>query len=270
MRKATAVVMIAASLLLYAVALSTPAAADPGGNNGDVKIHETGTAVADQRNEPHVCTFYIDGFNFDGGSSGTWHIEVWAPTGSGTVLSGTWGPADAEGNWHSATISSLGPGHYKLFFKQTNPATPGDDKHKVFWVECAALSGPTTGGTETGGTTTTTETGGTTTGNGIVIFTPNGTAEHARDHRGRRRDAGRGAAGRCPRSAGVTGRGRARASLDEHRERPGHPACGPRTRADGTRWSTAPPDRLAGLARTVQPQPCAGRALRGPSFTPGG
>jgi len=176
MRKATAVVMIAASLLLYAAALSTPAAADPGGNNGDVKIHETGTAVADQRNEPHVCTFYIDGFNFDGGSSGTWHIEVWAPTGSGTVLSGTCGLADAEGNWHSATISSLGPGHYKLFFKQTNPATPGDDKHKVFWVECAALSGPTTGGTETGGTTTTTETGGTTTGNGIVIFTPNGTA----------------------------------------------------------------------------------------------
>ena len=174
MRKATALVMIAASLLLYAVALSTPAAADPGGNNGDVKIHETGTAVADQRNEPHVCTFYIDGFNFDGASTGTWHIETWAPTGSGTVLSGSWGPADAQGNWHSATISSLDPGHYKLFFKQTG--TPGDDKHKVFWVECAPaapVTGGTTGGTETGGTTTTTTT---TTTTGIVIFTPNGTA----------------------------------------------------------------------------------------------
>src|SRR5438270_3235585 len=173
MRKATALVMIAASLLLYAVALSTPAAADPGGNNGDVKIHETGTAVADQRNEPHVCTFYIDGFNFDGASTGTWHIETWAPTGSGTVLSGTWGPADAQGNWHSATISTLAPGHYKLFFKQTSPATPGDDKHKVFWVGCAVAAPVprgTTGGTETGGTSTTT------TGNGIVIFAPNGTA----------------------------------------------------------------------------------------------
>ena len=31
-----------------------------------------------------------------------------------------------------------------------------------------------------------------------------------------------------------------------------------------------PPDRLAGLAKTVQPQLCAGRALRGPSFTPSG
>jgi len=171
MRKATALVMIAASLLLYAVALSNQAAADPGGNNGDVKIHETGTAVADQRNEPHVCTFYIDGFNFDGGSSGTWRIEAWAPTSTLAGTSGTWGPADVHGNWHSGTITGLQPGHYKLFFKQTSPATPGDDKHKVFWVECAPAA-PITGGTETGGTTNTT----TTTGNGIVIFTPNGTA----------------------------------------------------------------------------------------------
>src|SRR2546423_11359789 len=105
MRKATALVMIAASLLLYAVALSNQAAADPGGNNGDVKIHDTTTAVEDHRNEPHVCSFYIDGFNFDARSNGMWRIERHAPTGSGVPTSGTWGPADGTGHLHSATTT---------------------------------------------------------------------------------------------------------------------------------------------------------------------
>jgi MYXO-CTERM domain-containing protein len=151
MRKATTLLTVLASLLFYAFALSTPASADPGGNNGDVKIHDTGTAVQDNRNEPHVCNFYIDGFNFDGGSSGSWRIEGWAPTGSGVKSSNSWGPADAAGNWHSNPIS-LPDGHYKLFVKQTSPMTPGGEKQKVFWVECnssTTTSGvtPTTTGT---------------------------------------------------------------------------------------------------------------------------
>jgi LPXTG-motif cell wall-anchored protein len=135
MRRATTLLTILASLLFYAFALATPASADPGGNNGDVKIHDTGTAVQDNRNEPHVCNFYIDGFNFDGGSSGSWRIEGWAPTGSGVKSSNSWGPADATGNWHSNPIT-LPDGHYKLFFKQTSPMTPGGEKQKVFWVDC--------------------------------------------------------------------------------------------------------------------------------------
>ena len=147
MRKATGLLMILASLFFYAFALSTPASADPGGNNGDVKIHDTTTAVQDQRNEPHVCQFYIDGFNFDGNSSGTWRIEGWAPTGSGVAKSDNWGPADSSGNWHSGT-QTLPDGHYKLFFKQTAPMTPGGEKQKVFWVECG---GSTSGGSNNGG-----------------------------------------------------------------------------------------------------------------------
>lgn len=158
MRKATTLFTILAGLMFSVFALATPAAADPGGNNGDVKIHDTTTAVEDHRNEPHVCTFYIDGFNFDGGSSGSWRIEGWAPTGSGVVRTGTWGPADEKGNWHSVSMT-LANGHYKLFFKQTRPVTPGGEKQKVFWVECANAK-PTVGGT------TTTNTGGTTTTNG--------------------------------------------------------------------------------------------------------
>ncbi len=110
----------------------------PSGNNGDVKIHDTATAVQDNRNEPHVCSFYIDGFKFDKASSGTWRIEKWAPSGSGIVASGTWGPADANGNWHSVSMT-LADGHYKLFFKQTG--TPGGEKQKVFWVDCGKTAG---------------------------------------------------------------------------------------------------------------------------------
>lgn len=178
MRKATTLLAIVASVLFYAFAFVTVASADPGGNNGDVKIHDTTTAVEDHRNEPHVCSFYIDGFNFDGGSSGTWRIERWAPTGSGVQDGGSWGPADSKGDWHSATMT-LPNGHYKLFFKETD--TPGGEKQKVFWVECPGQSGGTqSGGTDTGGT----QGGGTATGgtqttccNGITIFTPGNSAE---------------------------------------------------------------------------------------------
>ena len=112
----------------------------PNGNNGDVKIHDTTTAVQDHRNEPHVCTFYVDGFNFDKAASGTWRIEQWAPTGSGVVATGSWGPADGNGNWHTSSMT-LADGHYKLFVKQTG--TPGGEKQKVFWVECGAKAGHT-------------------------------------------------------------------------------------------------------------------------------
>ena len=168
MRKATGLLMILASLF-FAFALGTPASADPGGNNGDVKIHDTTTAVQDQRNEPHVCQFYIDGFNFDGNSSGTWRIERWAPTGSGVASSGSWGPADSSGNWHSAT-QILPDGHYKLFFKQTAPMTPGGEKQKVFWVECG---GTTTGGSNNGGGSS--DNGGGQTCSGIASMTSHST-----------------------------------------------------------------------------------------------
>ena len=157
MRKAATLLTVVGSLLFSAFAFATMASADPGGNNGDVKIHDTTTAVEDHRNEPHVCSFYIDGFNFDARSNGMWRIERHAPTGSGVQTSGTWGPADGAGNWHSATMT-LPDGHYKLFFKQTSPAAPGGEKQKVFWVECGT-TGPTGATGPTGSTGATGSTG---------------------------------------------------------------------------------------------------------------
>ena len=141
MRALQGLFVVIASVLLCAVALAAPAAADPNGpgNNGTVKIVNDGDdpITADDRdNDPHVCHFHVFGFHFDSNSSGTWRIDRWAPTGTGTAASGGW-QADASGAFH-VPGPALADGHYKLFVKQTVPAAPGGDKQKVFWVSCAA------------------------------------------------------------------------------------------------------------------------------------
>lgn len=139
---------IALILALSIAAGPRAAAEDPPGNNGTVKVHD-GDSEAEpiKRNEPHVgCTFHIHGFNFDASSSGTWNIQSWPPTGDRSVIaSGSWGPADGEGDWRTAVMSLPGGdheqgAHYKLNVDQTTPPTPGGEKHKVFWVECAPIA----------------------------------------------------------------------------------------------------------------------------------
>ena len=100
-------------------------------------------------NEPHVCTFHVHGFKFDGGSTGWWRIEMWASSGSGVASSGAW-TANSDGDWRTA-VMTLADGHYKLFADQNGSS--GGAKHKVFWVKCHGTTGETT--TATGGETTT-------------------------------------------------------------------------------------------------------------------
>ena len=146
MRKATSLLTIIATILFFAFALSAPVSADPNGpgNNGTVKVVNNGDdpmGADDRDNDPHVCQFHIYGFHFDNGSSGTWQIESWPPTGNGTVVaSGGW-TADGTGQWAVAG-PALADGHYELDAKQTG--TPGGDKNKVFWVKCNASTSPTT------------------------------------------------------------------------------------------------------------------------------
>ena len=163
--KGLATVFIGLMLLLYAG--GTAYAGGNGGhhanNNGTVKIHEGATESEPlMRNEPHVCTFHVHGFKFDGNSTGWWRIEMWAPSGSGVASSGTWA-ADGDGNWRTA-VMTLADGHYKLFADQNG--SNGGAKHKVFWVRCAGTTGETTAGTTAGttGETTGETTAGTTAG----------------------------------------------------------------------------------------------------------
>ncbi|WP_129308715.1 LPXTG cell wall anchor domain-containing protein [Streptomyces sp. L2] len=134
---------------LSAALLCAPAAqAAPHGDNGTVKIHDAKTGEVPRRNEPHVCTFYLDAFGFDAVQQVDWHIEAWAPTAhtkGETVKSGA---ITLDGDGHGRTADmSLPDGHYKLFWNFDGEK--GSAKHKVFWTDCSGSQGGG-GGTPSG------------------------------------------------------------------------------------------------------------------------
>jgi hypothetical protein len=124
-----------------------------------VKIHDAKTGEELRRNEPHVCTFYLDAFGFDGGQEVDWHIEAWAPTADvkgETVKSGDI-TLDADGHGRTEDLS-LPDGHYKLFWNFDGEN--GRAKHKVFWTDCGSEEGgsgstPSSPGTTPGGSDST-------------------------------------------------------------------------------------------------------------------
>ncbi|MGV9244551.1 LPXTG cell wall anchor domain-containing protein [Streptomyces sp. NPDC003710] len=125
-----------------AALLSAPLAhATAPGDNGTVKIHDASTGEEPRRNEPHVCTFYLDAFGFDGVQQVDWHIEAWAPTAATkgeTVKSGVL-TLDSGGHGRTQDLS-LPDGHYKLFWNFDGEK--GAAKHKVFWTDCGDAKGP--------------------------------------------------------------------------------------------------------------------------------
>ncbi|GGT26351.1 hypothetical protein GCM10010254_53530 [Streptomyces chromofuscus] len=142
----------ALSAVAAAALLVSPAAAHATapGDNGTVKIHDATTGEELRKNEPHVCTFYLDAFGFDGGQQVDWHIEAWAPTAATkgeTVKSGAIA-LDGEGHGRTADLS-LPDGHYKLFWNFDGEH--GSAKHKVFWTDCEdSEEGEETGTTPSG------------------------------------------------------------------------------------------------------------------------
>ncbi|KUM83238.1 MULTISPECIES: LPXTG cell wall anchor domain-containing protein [Streptomyces] len=124
------------SAVASAAFLVAPVAhATPPGDNGTVKIHDATTGEELRKNEPHVCTFYLDAFGFDAVQEVDWHIEAWAPTADvkgETVKSGeiTLG---SDGHGRTEDLS-LPDGHYKLFWNFDGEK--GAAKHKVFWTDC--------------------------------------------------------------------------------------------------------------------------------------
>ncbi|RKN37482.1 LPXTG cell wall anchor domain-containing protein [Streptomyces hoynatensis] len=157
----------AAAAAVGILAFAPAALATPPGDNGTVKIHDATTDEELPRNEPHVCTFYLQSFGFDAGQEVSWTITEVPPTGSGdTVAESGALVLDGEGQGRSDDLA-LPPGHYRLTwqFEGENGAA----KHKVFWSDCADGEEPPaegeeppaedapgdeeTGGEEAGGTT---------------------------------------------------------------------------------------------------------------------
>lgn len=127
-----------------------PSALATKGDNGTVKIHDASTGEELLKNEPHVCTFYLDAFGFDAGQQVEWHIEAWAPKAGvkgETVESGS---LTLDGSGHGRTDDlTLPDGHYKLYWNFDGEN--GRAKHKVFWSACdAEPGGHEPGGSEPG------------------------------------------------------------------------------------------------------------------------
>lgn len=122
-------VAAAASLLLAPAAYATPP-----GDNGTVKIHDATTGEELRKNEPHVCTFYLDAFGFDGDQQVSWRIVEMPPTGTKGTVAET-GSLILDGEGHGRTDDlSLQDGHYKLVWNFDGEH--GRAKHKVFWTDC--------------------------------------------------------------------------------------------------------------------------------------
>ncbi|WP_028799600.1 LPXTG cell wall anchor domain-containing protein [Streptomyces sp. 142MFCol3.1] len=126
---------VSTALLLAPVAHATAP-----GDNGTVKIHDAKTGEELRRNEPHVCTFYLDAFGFDAAQTIDWHIEAWAPTATTKGETVKSGAITLSGDGHGRTADlSLPDGHYKLFWNFDGEK--GAAKHKVFWTDCKGSEG---------------------------------------------------------------------------------------------------------------------------------
>lgn len=129
--------LIAGAALTGALVLgfAAPAAADPAGDNGTVKIHDPSTPEEDNRNEPKVCDFQVVASGFDSVQEVSWKILTQGgPPGSRTVELAGELVLDQEGAGSTETLS-LDDGHYRLewtFEGQRSNAA----KHKVFKVVC--------------------------------------------------------------------------------------------------------------------------------------
>ncbi|MFE1381301.1 hypothetical protein ACFW6S_20410 [Streptomyces sp. NPDC058740] len=138
------------ALVMSSVALAgAPSAFAAPGDNGDVKIHKSGTSPDNPKNEPKVCKFYLAAFDFDGLQEVSWEITPQPPKADDPNLSGKI-TLDNTGNGHTSDLA-LPDGMYKLDW--TFVGENGAGKHKVFKVDCGTIASPppTTNGGGNGG-----------------------------------------------------------------------------------------------------------------------
>ncbi len=141
-----------AGILAFAglASLAAPVYANGGnapGNNGTLKIHEKGTPSGTESNDPKVCTFNLEGFQFDAGQDG--YILFNTQGGGQSVQAGptvAFGPTNGSGYAETIYLNDgsidLPNGHYKatLYGKDNSGNQPNlkdkKAKSKVFKVDC--------------------------------------------------------------------------------------------------------------------------------------
>ncbi|MEV6552854.1 hypothetical protein AB0M57_29725 [Streptomyces sp. NPDC051597] len=133
---ATAAAALALGLAGAALAGAPVAHAAPG-DNGDVKIHNLGTPFTDQRDEPKVCGFYLDGFNFDPKQNISYSIQPQPQRAGGATLTGAIPLPTGVGHTLPLTLPD---GQYKLTWNVVGLKAAG--KTKVFKVDCNPVTGP--------------------------------------------------------------------------------------------------------------------------------
>lgn len=117
------------------------------GNNGTLKVHEYGTPVNTENNDPHVCRFNFEGYGFDNGQDGVIVITEQGST-TRTEARRVAMPAAAESAQHdtytATEYTTLPDGHYKstLYGKDSHGSYSIDlkAKSKVFTVRCAKVA----------------------------------------------------------------------------------------------------------------------------------
>lgn len=113
----------------------------PNGNKGTLKIHEQGTPSGTESNDPKVCTFNLEGYQFAPGQTGYVMFDVQGGDGPTGTSAGPYnvGPANGDGYFETQYFN-LSPGHYKatLYGKQLPSGQLDDEKakSKVFKVAC--------------------------------------------------------------------------------------------------------------------------------------
>ena len=109
---------------------------------GSLTIHEVGTAIEDENNEPKVCQFRVLADNYaESIDSVSYVIKEHAPTGDDQVADGSIPLAvGTDGDKEGQTgVLSLPNGHYKVKAQWHDGVSGeyGEDNWKTFWVACA-------------------------------------------------------------------------------------------------------------------------------------
>ncbi|MEU3372610.1 hypothetical protein ACFYM2_10885 [Streptomyces sp. NPDC006711] len=125
------VTAVAALTLAAAALTAAPAAFAAPGDNGDIKIHAVGTPFTDPRDEPKVCNFYLDAFDFDAAPGTSWNATTEPIRAGGPSLSSTIQLVSGTGHTPPLTLPN---GQYKLSWNVVGGKGPG--KQKIFTVEC--------------------------------------------------------------------------------------------------------------------------------------